>query len=153
MAFGGVAVFNAAGARAGQSRHNIEEITGLTLAAFVAAPAVRANADAGALSSNTGNIDAVPANTLGGGLPANFGPGPDNWDQATLDSLTVLAWDIGNTATRLVPAAKNLVANVNPAPAAPAITNSNAEVVIHNLGAGAAAAMTIRIILEHTAIR
>lgn len=152
MAFGGAAVFLAAGARSGQSRHLISEITGLTLAAFAAAPADRANADAGALSSNGGAIDAVPADTLGSGLPAAFGPGPDNWDQTNLDALTVILEDAGNTVTKLAHS-KALVANTNPAPAGSAITNNNAEVIVHNLGAGAAGALKIRMILEHTQIR
>ena len=154
MAFGGAAVFLAAGARTGQTRHLISEVTGLTLAAFVAAPAVRANADAGVLSSNGAAIDAVPANTQASGLAAAFGPGPDNWAQGDVDALTVTAWDAGTPVTKLS-VSKALVANVAAAPAGSTITNNNAEVTIHNLGAVAAAAalLTIRMILEHTSIR
>jgi hypothetical protein len=152
MAFGGAAVFLAAGARTGQSRHNISEVTGLTLTNLVNPVADRANADVGALSSNGAAIDAVPANTLANGLPANFGPGPDNWAQVDVDALTVLLQDAGNTVTKLA-SSKALVANVNPAPAGSSITNANAEVLVHNLGAGAANALTIRNILEHTGIR
>ncbi len=150
MAFGGAAVFLAAGARVGQSRNMIEEVSGVSLAIFVASPPVRANADVGVLSSNGGAIDAVPANTQS--LPAAFGSGPDNWSQSDVDALTVLAQDTLAAVTKIA-SFKALVANVNPAPAAPVITNANVEVTVQNLGAGAAAALEVRLILEHTAIR
>ena len=152
MAFAGAAVFLAAGARTGQTRHLISEITGLTLGVFVAAPAVRTNGDAGVLSSNGGAIDAVPASTTGSGLAAAFGPGPDNWAQGDVDALTVLMWDQAAAVTKLS-VSKALVANVAAAPAGSTITNNNAEVTIHNLGAGAATILVVRMILEHTSIR
>ena len=151
MAFGGAAVNLAVGARPGQSAYMINETTGVTLAAFVAGPpAVRANADTGAFTSNRAAIDPVPANTLQ--LPAAFGPGQDNWSQGDVDSITVLAQDGGTPITKLA-VTKALVNNVNPAPAGTSITNKNAEVIVQNLGAGVAAQLTIRMILEHTLIR
>jgi len=151
MAFGGAAVNLAVGARPGQSAYMINETTGVTLAAFVAGPpAVRANADTGAFTSNRAAIDPVPANTLQ--LPAAFGPGQDNWSAADLQSITVLSQNNAVPITQLV-TTKALVSNVNPAPAGSSITNKNAEVIVQNLGAGAAAQLTIRMILEHTLIR
>ena len=151
MAFGGVAVNLAVGARPGQSAYQINEVSGVTLAAYVAGPpAVRANADTGVFSSNRGAIDAVPANTLS--LPAAFGPGQDNWSASNLEAVTVVPSNNATPVTNLV-TTKALVANVNPAPAGSAITNANAELITQNLGAGAAAAITLRMILEHTVIR
>lgn len=152
MAYGGVAVNTASGARPGQSAYNINEVSGVTLAAYVAGPpAVRANADTGVSSSNRGAIDAVPANTIS--FPAAFGPGQDNWSASDVEALTVIPQANVSTAARVV-ATKALVANVNPAPDFPVITNSNVEVIVQNLGAGAiASGLTVRCILEHTAIR
>lgn len=150
MAFGGSQVNLPAGARTGQSRFQIHEVSGLTLGAFVAAPADRANADAGVLTTNGGAIDAVPANT--NQFVAGWGPGPDNWSQGDVDSVTVTLNENSNTVTKLS-YTKALVANVNPAPTGSGITNNNLEVTVQNLGAGAASEVLVRCVLEHTAIR
>jgi hypothetical protein len=150
MAFGGAAVFAAAGVPAAQGAFNILSFSGVTLAANAAPAPNRANADTGAFSSNTGAIDAVPANTTS--MPANFSKGPDNYTQSDLDAIIVIAQDSGVTVTKLH-VTKALVANVNPAPTFPVISNSNAEIIIQNLGAGAATGLDGTILEEHTSTR
>jgi len=150
MAFGGTQANLAAGARTGQSRFSIHEVTGVTLAANAAASPDRANADTGALTTNQGAIDAVPANT--NQLLAGWGPGADNWTQTDVDAVTALAQDTGANVTKLA-TSKALVANVNPAPSGSTISNENCEVLVHNLGAGAADAVEVRLILESTLVR
>lgn len=149
MAFGGVQVNTPAGIYAGQGGYNILDVTGLTLAATVAFPPVRANADTGVLSTNNGAIDAVPANTSS--VPAAFGPGQDNWTADDVESLTVLVDQAGATAA-VCGSSKARVANVNPAPAGSNIANANAEVTIHNKSA-VVATLAIRLIYEHSIIR
>lgn len=151
MAFGGTPAFLAAGARTGQSRHLISELTGVTLAANVGAiDPTGAAADTGALTSNTGAIDAVPANHSS--LPAAFGKGPDDWTQADVDAVTIVLED-GSAGVTKLQTAKALVANVGAAPAGSMISNANMQLLVHNLGAGAAGAIKLRAIMEHTIIR
>jgi hypothetical protein len=141
-------VFLAAGARAGQSRNNIEEITGGTLAANAGVvDPTGAAADTGALTSNTAAIDAVPANHQS--LPAAFGPGPDNWSQADVDGLTALTDEQSAAVTKLS-VSKNLIANAGAAPAGSSITNANVQILVHSLGAGAVTLLTLRLIAEHS---
>jgi hypothetical protein len=142
----------AVGTYVGQSAYQINEASGVTLTAYVAGPpAVRANGDTGAFTSNRAAIDPVPAFTLQ--LPAAFGPGQDNWALANVQALTVLPAD--NTALTAVKlfVTKALVPNVNPAPVGSSITNANAEVIVQNLAGSVASALTIRMILEHTIVR
>jgi hypothetical protein len=150
MAFAGTPAFLAAGARAGAGKHLISELTGATLAATVGAvDPTGAAADTGALTSNTGAIDAVPANH--NSLPAEFGPGPDNWSQGDIDSLSVIMDESSAVVTKLS-YSKALVPNVAPAPAGSSITNANAQILIHSLG-GIVAGLTARLILEHSLVR
>jgi len=151
MAFGGTQVNLAAGARTGQSQFQIAEITGLTLAATVASPPDRANADTGVLTTNQGAIDAVPANT--NQFQTGWGPGQDNWSQRDVDSVTPVVLDQSTNVTSKLITTKALVANANPAPTGSTITNSNLEITTHNLGAGAGDVMTLRYVLEHSQIR
>ena len=142
MAFGGAATYAPVLEYPAQPNAAILNVTGLTLAANAAFPPVAANADTGQLSSNTGVIDAVPANTLS--LPSVFGPGPDNWSATDVAALNVSVQNVAAGATVLA-AVATLVANVNPAPAGSGITNANVMIQFHNktpaVAAGALAIM------------
>jgi hypothetical protein len=123
----------------------IDVATGVTLAAFVAGPpAVRANADAGVFSSNTGLVDPVPANTLS--LPAAFGPGPDKWQQTDVDALLVQVIDNSVTANKAVTTKNFVVTTGTPG-------FGNVEVVVQSMLATAVPLPSIRMELPHTQIR
>ena len=131
MALGGSAVFVPV-QEAGRGSLNLN-LGGVTLAANVGAfDSTGAAADSGLLNSNNGAVDAVPANTTS--LPADFGPGEDNWSADDVVALQVALNDTGATASNLSWRA-TLVPNVNPLPAGVSKTNANVVVGLHNRAA------------------
>lgn len=149
MAFGGAATFTF---QQSASRGTLFLTdTGQTLAANVGAfDATGAANDSGLLNSNNGDIDAVPANTTS--LPADFGPGEDNWTADDVAALLVNLTDTGATASILSWRCA-LIANVNPLPAGVTKANANVRVGIHNKGAGAASGIVVRLQMPHTSIK
>lgn len=144
MAFGGAATVKVVGPQ-------LLVVEGLSLAANVgAADPTGVAADTGVVTSNNGAIDTPIANAVQ--LPADLGPGEDNWTQAELDALEVLLNDAGPNASNLC-VIKSLVPNVNPAPPGSAITNNNINLLIHSKGAVTADAIEHRFDTRHTIAR